>query len=448
MYYISTRGQAPQLDFESAVLTGLASDGGLYLPAEVPSFSTAQIAAMQELSYTDLAFEVMWPFTGGMVPEADFRQMITDAYQPFRHQAIAPMKQLGTDEWVLELFHGPTLAFKDFALQFLGHLVDYFLKRRDERVVVLGATSGDTGSAAMAGCQGRERMQSFILFPHGRISEVQRRQMTTIPDANIHAVALDGTFDDCQHIVKSLFADAAFRQQHHLVAVNSINWARILAQAKAVSFSVPTGNFGDIFAGYIARQMGLPIKQLIIATNSNDILTRCLKGGDYTITGVTPTISPSMDIQISSNFERLLFDLYDRDAAQIAQLMQDFKDNKTITLDAQVYRKLTSLFSAERVDDAQTKATIKAVYEATGELLDPHTAIGVKAGRECQSGKEPLVCLATAHPAKFPDAVEDACGVTPVLPEHLADLFTREERCLRTVNDVEAIKTLIAEHKK
>ncbi len=462
MHYHSTRGQAPQLDFESAVLTGLASDGGLYLPTEIPSFSMPHIANLQSLSYTELAFEIMWPFTGGMVPETDFKQMISEAYQPFRHAAIAPMKQIGTDEWVLELFHGPTLAFKDFALQFLGHLVDYFLKRRDEKVVILGATSGDTGSAAMAGCQGRERMQSFILFPHGRISEVQRRQMTTIPDANIHAVALDGTFDDCQHIVKALFADAEFRKDHHLVAVNSINWARILAQvvyyfyaalrlgapARKVSFSVPTGNFGDIFAGYIAKRMGLPIDQLIIATNSNDILTRCLKAGEYTMTGVTPTLSPSMDIQISSNFERLLFDLYEGNAETIHGLMQDFGTNKTITLDPQVYRRLKQHFAAERVDDAATQATIRAVYEATGELLDPHTAIGVKAGRDCRTSDAPLVCLATAHPAKFPDAVEEACGITPVLPEHLADLHTREERSLHVANDIEAVKACIVEHKQ
>ena len=305
-------------------------------------------------------------------------------------------------------------------------------------------------------------MQSFILYPHGRISEVQRRQMTTIPDANIHAVAVDGTFDDCQHMVKSLFADAAFKAEHKLVAVNSINWARILAQvvyyfyaalrlgapAKAVSFSVPTGNFGDIYAGYIAKKMGLPIDQLIIATNTNDILTRCLKAGDYTMTGVVPTISPSMDIQISSNFERVLYDLYGQDAAVIHDLMERFKADRSITLAPEVYRQLCTVFAAERVDDTQTKDTIRTVYQQTGELLDPHSAIGVKAGRDCRKGTAPLVTLATAHPAKFPDAVKEASGVTPALPEHLQDLFEREERVLRVAADSEAVKACISEHKK
>jgi threonine synthase len=463
MKYISTRGQAPELDFESVVLAGLASDGGLYLPAEIPHFSMPEIASMAGLDYRELALRVMYPFMSEALSEAEAKAIIDESYDDFRHEAIAPLKQLGTNEWVLELFHGPTLAFKDFALQFLGRLVDFLLKRRDERVVVLGATSGDTGSAALAGVMGRERMQSFILFPNGRVSEVQRRQMTSILADNLHNVALEGTFDDCQNIVNTLFADADFRQQHHLVAVNSINWARILAQvvyyfyaalrlgapAKAISFAVPTGNFGDIFAGYIAKQMGLPIHQLIVATNQNDILARCVETGTYGMNGVVPTISPSMDIEISSNFERLLFDLHGGDANAIAALMQQFKTDKSITLPAPVHQQLRGQFWAHQVNDDATKATIASVYAATGELLDPHTAVGVAAARACADATAtPLVTLATAHPAKFPDAVKDASGIHPPLPEHLADLFDRKERFDVVQNDIEAIKDFIARRKR
>lgn len=461
MKYISTRGRADALDFESVVLAGLASDGGLYVPETLPQFSPQDIAAMRRLSYRELALTIIRPFVSESLTEAELQNIIHPAYDTFRHEAITPLKQLSTNEWVLELFHGPTLAFKDIALQWLGRLVDHLLERRDEHVVVLGATSGDTGSAAIEGCRGRARMQSIILFPDGRVSDVQRRQMTTVPDANVHCLALDGTFDDCQHIVKTLFADAGFRNKHTLVAVNSINWARILAQvvyyfyaalrlgspAQTISFSVPTGNFGDIFAGYIARQMGLPIHKLIIATNRNDILARCLKTGSYKMDGVMPTLSPSMDIQISSNFERLLFDLYDRDAAAIDALMQDFKNNKSFSMSAMAHRRFSGLFASHAVDDAATKETIRTVYEATGELLDPHTAVGVAAARACHDDVAvPLVTLATAHPAKFPDAVQSASGVHPALPPHLADLFDREERYTRIPNDVEHIKRFIEEN--
>lgn len=461
MKYRSTRGQAPELDFESVVLAGLASDGGLYVPETIPSFTMPQIAAMAELPYRELALAIMYPYMSEALSEAEAKAIIDASYDEFRHEAIAPLKQLGTDEWVLELFHGPTLAFKDFALQFLGRLVDFLLQRRDERVVVLGATSGDTGSAALAGCRGRERMQSFILYPHGRVSEVQRRQMTTMREANVHNIALEGTFDDCQDIVKALFADAAFRQSHHLVAVNSINWARILAQivyyfyaalrlgapARAVSFSVPTGNFGDIFAGYIAKRMGLPIHQLIIATNRNDILTRCLESGTYGMQSVVPTISPSMDIQISSNFERLLFDLYAHDGDQLREMMLAFRQTRSMALSPHAHAQLKRDFAACRVDDEATRETIRTLYHNTGELLDPHTAIGVSAARQCREGSAPIVTLATAHPAKFPDAVQQASGVHPGLPEHLADLFEREERFSVQPNDADAIRQFIAEHK-
>lgn len=463
MKYISTRGQAPKLGFEDVVLAGLASDGGLYVPEAVPAFSLPEIASLAPLNYRELALRIMQPFVGDALSEQELKTIIDGAYDSFRHTAIAPLIQLDTNEWVLELFHGPTLAFKDFALQLLGRLVDHLLIRRNERVVVLGATSGDTGSAALAGCRGRDRMQSFILFPHGRVSEVQRRQMTTMSDANIHNIALEGTFDDCQDVVKTLFADAAFRSKHQLVAVNSINWARILAQvvyyfyaalrlgapAKAISFCVPTGNFGDIFAGYIARQMGLPIHRLIIATNRNDILSRCLHTGTYGMEGVTPTLSPSMDIQISSNFERLLFDLYGRDSARLATLMSDFRSNRRFTLEAQPLADLRRLFDAHAVDDAGTHATIRAVYEQTGELLDPHTAVGVAAARACnQAPSVPMVTLATAHPAKFPDAVKDACGIHPALPTHLSDLFERSERYDVLAHDLTLIKQYIEAHKQ
>jgi len=460
--YISTRGKAPTLGFEEVVLAGLASDGGLYVPETIPSFSLPEIAAMAELDYRTLAHTIMRPYVADALNDAELKSLIDASYDSFRHEAIAPLKQIGTNEWVLELFHGPTLAFKDFALQFLGRMVDHLLIRRNENVVVLGATSGDTGSAALAGCMGRARMQSFILFPHGRVSDVQRRQMTTLTDANIHTIALEGTFDDCQDIVKTLFADADFRSQHHLVAVNSINWARILAQivyyfyaalrlgapSKAISFCVPTGNFGDIFAGYMAYRMGLPIHRLIIATNRNDILDRCVKTGTYGMHGVTPTLSPSMDIQISSNFERLLFDLHGRDAELLAGMMQRFREEKSLTLSPVAWSDLKRLFDSASVDDASTSETVRTVYHSTGELLDPHTAVGVCAARRCESaGEVPMVTLATAHPAKFPDAVKTASGIHPPLPEHLSDLFERKERFSVVANDIAAIKTFIETRK-
>ncbi len=340
--YISTRGAAPELSFDEAVLAGLAVDGGLYVPSEIPTLSTSEIASMQTLTYPELAFMVMSRFTGESIAPEIFEGIVAESYKQFRHQAVAPLKQLDTHTHLLELFHGPTLAFKDFALQFLGRLLDHILEKRGQKVTVIGATSGDTGSAAIAGCQGRKNMDIFILHPKGRVSEVQRRQMTTVLDRNVHNIALEGTFDDCQDIVKTLFTDAAFRTRHHLTAVNSINWARILAQivyyfyaalqlgapGKTVSFSVPTGNFGDIYAGYIAKRMGLPIDQLIIATNRNDILARCVATGTYGIERVYPTLSPSMDIQVSSNFERLLFDLHGRDGVAMQKMMAQFRREK------------------------------------------------------------------------------------------------------------------------
>jgi threonine synthase len=461
--YLSTRGAAPELSFEETVLAGLASDGGLYVPDHIPEFSMAEIAAMQSLSYPELAYTIISRFTEGSIEPAALEKIIADAYKEFRHPAIAPLAQIDTHTFILELFHGPTLAFKDFALQFLGRLLEHILSKRKQKLVVIGATSGDTGSAAIAGCRGRANMDIFILHPHGRVSDVQRRQMTTVADANVHNIAIEGTFDDCQDIVKALFADAAFRKQHNLTAVNSINWARIVAQipyyfyaalalgapARKVSFSVPTGNFGDIYAGYIARRMGLPIGELIIATNRNDILSRTLTTGTGGMQEVVPTLSPSMDIQVSSNFERLLFELYDRSGVAIAELMARFRKEKTLTLAPQAWAQLKAQFAACPVSDEETKETIEGVYRATGMLLDPHSAVGVAAGERCRRDTAtPLVVLATAHPAKFPDSVQAATGVKPALPRHLSDLNSYPERCDTLQNDVAAVKIHIEKHSK
>ncbi len=463
MHYISTRGKAESLPFEEAVLAGLASDGGLYVPERIPAFEPHELIALQSADYARLALAVIRPFVAGAFDDRELEAMIARAYAPFRHRAVAPLKQLSSDHFLLELFHGPTLAFKDFALQFLGHLLDAILARKEKRIVIVGATSGDTGSAAIAGCAGRAHIDTFILYPEGRVSEVQRRQMTGIADPKVHAIAVQGTFDDCQHIVKALFADPSFRARHALVAVNSINWARILAQvvyyfyaalrlgapAREVSFSVPTGNFGDIFAGYIAKRMGLPIRRLIIATNRNDILARCLDTGVYGMEGVTPTLSPSMDIQVSSNFERLLFDLYGRDKDKVAALMEALRRDKRFALSPGAHAALKKEFSAYTVNDAETTGTIARIYAETGEILDPHTAVGAAAAEHylAQSEtREPVVTLSTAHPAKFPDAVKKAVGIHPALPEHMKDLFERKERIVSLPNDAEAVKRFIEMH--
>ncbi|MEI7670092.1 MAG: threonine synthase, partial [Pseudomonadota bacterium] len=424
---------------------------------KVPPFAPHEISKLASLKYNELALRIISPFVGDSINQADLKNIIDDSYKDFRHKAIAPLKQLGHNDFLLDLFHGPTLAFKDFALQLLGRTLEHFLKKSDKHLTVIGATSGDTGSAAIEGCMGRKNMQIFIMHPSGRVSDVQRRQMTTIAEKNVFNIALEGTFDDCQDIVKSLFADNEFRTKQNLTAVNSINWARILAQvvyyfyaalalgapARKVSFCVPTGNFGDIYAGYIAKQMGLPIEKLIIATNKNDILKRCLETGKYSMNGVVPTISPSMDIQISSNFERLLFNLYDADAEKISELMDEFRAKKEITLSQNSWLKLKSEFSAGSSDDAQTKATIKRVYQESGELLDPHSAVGVAVARKFYSKEVPIVTLATAHPAKFPEAVESASKVHPALPPHLADLLTKEEKMTILPNEIAAVKKFI-----
>ena len=460
MRYISTRGQAPVLDFEQVLLTGLASDGGLYVPQTLPTFSREEIAAMVGLDYPELAEKIIAPFVKDCIPEDDFRVILADTYAEFRHNAVAPLVQLGANQWVLELFHGPTLAFKDFALQLLGRLLDYVLERKHQKVVILGATSGDTGSAAIEGCKHCRNIDIFILHPHNRVSEVQRRQMTTVQGSNIHNLAVEGNFDDCQAMVKASFSEQSFLpDDRRLVAVNSINWARIMAQivyyfyaalslgapAREVAFSVPTGNFGDIFAGYLARQMGLPIESLIIATNRNDVLHRVMTDSTYGRQPLKHTLSPSMDITVSSNFERLLFDLYDRDGAAVAKLMQRFEDGDISFTDAAMKR-ARALFSSHCVSDEETCQQIANTWRESEYLLDPHSAIGVKAASEAQVNPgTPIVSLATAHPAKFPEAIKKSGLKDPVaLPAHLADLFERSERFEVLPNDLAAVQAFIA----
>ena len=462
MRYISTRGGVEPKSFEDVVLTGLAEDGGLFVPEEMPKFSVEEIASWGDLSYEELALKVITPFVGGSIPEQDLRGLIEKSYAGFRHEAIAPLIQAGHNQWILELFQGPTLAFKDFALQFLGNLLDYILAKRNQKVVIMGATSGDTGSAAIEGCRHCKNLDIFILHPYQRVSEVQRRQMTTVMADNIHNIALHGNFDDCQNMVKASFSDQSFLPEgRQLAAVNSINWARIMAQIvyyfwaslalggphRKVSFSVPTGNFGDIFAGYLASKMGLPIEQLVIATNQNDILHRCISDNDHSTQPLQQSLAPSMDIMISSNFERLLFDLYKRDGKQIADLMVDAKKGHMV-LSESALASARELFSSYRCDDAGMVEVIRSTYAESGYLLDPHTAIGLAAARECSNNPStPMITLATAHPAKFPDAVKEAgYPEDPALPPHMADLFDREEQYTVLDNDNQAVQQFIAEH--
>lgn len=456
--YISTRGGAPALAFDDVLLAGLARDGGLYVPEAWPVFTAAEIRAMAGQSYAELAVRVMAPFIENRIGEDDLGAIVEETYAGFDHPAVAPLKQLARNDWLLELFHGPTLAFKDYALQLVGRLFDHVLRRRGERIMIVGATSGDTGSAAIEACRDREALDIVILHPKGRVSEVQRRQMTTVTAPNVHNVAIEGTFDDCQDLVKALFNDAAFRDEVRLSAVNSINWARIMAQIvyyfaaatavgapdRSCTFAVPTGNFGNVYAGYAARAMGLPVEEFIVGSNRNDILTRFFESGAMSMQEVVPTISPSMDIQVSSNFERLLFDLYDRDGERLAAMMRDFRENRRLTVDEPRWRRAREIFDGFRLDDDGTRAVIREVYEATGELLDPHTAVGLAAGRaRRRTSGTPLIALATAHPAKFPDAVEKATGVRPALPERLADLYERPERCDVLPNDVAAVRDYV-----
>lgn len=458
MRYVSTRGKAPILDFDDVLLTGLARDGGLYLPETWPQFSRDRWRELQGLSYQELAVEVMLPFVEPAITRAELTELVDAAYASFTHPAVAPLKQLGPNHYVLELFHGPTLAFKDYALQLVGHLFSHVLQKRRARVTIAGATSGDTGSAAIEACRDREGIDIFILHPQGRVSDVQRRQMTTVHAANVHNLAVEGDFDDCQDLVKGLFADEDFRDRVQLGAVNSINWARIMAQIvyyawaalqlgapdREVGFAVPTGNFGNIFAGWVARKMGLPIESLVIGTNRNDILARFEQGGVMEMTGVEASLSPSMDIQVSSNFERLLFELFDRDGAKVDAWMTRFRTDRRAVVDEDTLAVLRELFCSARFDDAQTTTLIREYYERTGELFCPHSVIGVEAAKASpRFGELAMISLATAHPAKFPDAVQAASGVYPSLPAHLADLMDREERFELVPNDSDRLQAHI-----
>jgi threonine synthase len=460
--YISTRdGAAPpeRLPFEAALLRGLARDGGLFVPEHWPPLTADALRALRGLSYAEIAATVTYPFLDGLLPAAEWRLMVEDAYAGFTHRAVAPLKQLGPATWLMELFHGPTLAFKDYALQLVGPLLEMVLARRKERATVVVATSGDTGSAAIEACRDRAAIDIVVLYPQGRISEVQRRQMTTVLSPNVHTAAIDGTFDDCQDLVKAMFADEQFRAAHGLTGVNSINWARIVAQVvyyvaaavalgapeRPVGFAVPTGNFGNVYAAHVARRMGVPIKELIIGTNRNDILTRFFTTGRMSIEAVEPSLSPSMDIQVASNFERLYFELAARDGNSVAAAFREFRDSGQLPAEARLWQEAKGLFAAHRVDDDATRATIAHTFAATGELIDPHTAVAVSAAETCRSDPHlPIVALATAHPAKFPEAVESAVGFRPEPPPRLLSVMERQERVTVVANDIAAVERFVA----
>lgn len=462
LQYVSTRGSAPVLAFDEVVLTGLARDGGLYVPETWPQLSADQLRSLRRLTYPELAARILALFAEPEIPEAELALLAEEAYIDFDgYPDPAPLKPIGGNLHLLELFHGPTLAFKDYALQLLGRLFDLVLARRGERVTIIGATSGDTGSAAIDACRDRDTLEIFMLHPNGRVSEVQRRQMTTVKADNVHNIAVDGTFDDCQALVKTVFNDEPFRDRFRLAAVNSINWARIATQIvyyvhaalalgapeREVAFVVPTGNFGNVFAAYAARRMGVPIRRLAIASNRNDILTRFFATGTMRTGPVFATLSPSMDIQVSSNFERYLFELYDRDAAAVRSAMQQLRDTGAFSVDPARFAQASAMFLARSADDDATRAAIRSVHEEHGMLIDPHTAVGVAAARElaAELGDDvPVVCVATAHPAKFPDAIAAATGIRPDLPERLADLLVRPEHCQSMANDADALRDTIA----
>lgn len=462
MKYISTRGEAPTLGFCDALLAGLASDGGLYVPKEWPSFSKKQIRAMRGMTYQQVAFTVLSPFVDGEIDDKTLRAMIDEAYATFRHPAVAPLVQTGPDAFILELFHGTTLAFKDVAMQLLARLMDHVLAERGQRATIVGATSGDTGGAAIDAFAGRERTDIFILFPHEKVSPVQQRQMTTSSAANVHAIAVKGNFDDCQNLVKAMFNDKGFREKMQLSGVNSINWARIMAQIvyyftsavalggpdRKISFTVPTGNFGDIFAGFVAKRMGLPVDRLVIATNDNDILARTLKTGRYEMRGVVATTSPSMDIQISSNFERLLFEAYGRDPAAIRTVMEGLKQSGAFEIEEKALKAIRKEFRAGRATQKQVAKTIAETLEKTGYLLDPHTATGVFVAAKNARPASPMVTLATAHPAKFPAAVKSASGIDPALPSWLADMMQREERFEILDPELATVEAFVGQHSR
>lgn len=460
MEYISTRGSASALDFEGVTLAGLASDGGLFLPREWPKFSEAEIAGMAGLPYPQLAARVMAPFVEGSLSEDELLGLCEQAYGRFAHDAVTPLVQLDERQWLLELFHGPTLAFKDVALQLLGLLFEKFLARRKSSLTIVGATSGDTGSAAIDAVAGRDGIDIFMLHPIGRVSDVQRRQMTTMRAPNVHNIAIEGSFDDAQAMVKRMFGDESMTSRFNIGAVNSINWARLMAQVvyyfacglqlgaphRQIAFSVPTGNFGDVFAGYVAAKMGLPVAQLIVATNVNDILHRALSDGDYSTGTVTPTAAPSMDIQVSSNFERLLFDCGGRDGVALAEQMRGFEASKAMQLTNAQRDGAAAIFTSARADAGEMSGALRWAYEHAGQVIDPHSAIGLHAALNCDMESAiPIVTLATAHPAKFPDAVERAIGIRPALPARVGDLFAREEAYAELPGEYEAVRAFVEE---
>ncbi len=455
--YISTRGNAPALGFSDAMLAGLARDGGLYVPREWPRFSEDELRAMRGLSYTEIALKVLSPFIGDEIAPATLKRIVDESYASFRHPAVCPLVQTDANEFILELFHGPTLAFKDVAMQLLARLMDHVLAERGERVTIVGATSGDTGGAAIEAFANKDRADVFILFPEGRVSPVQQRQMTTSGAGNVHAIAVNGTFDDCQGLLKDMFNDHRFRDQVALSGVNSINWARVMAQIvyyftaavslggpdRAISFTVPTGNFGDIFAGYAAKRMGLPIGRLVVATNDNDILARALATGEYSTREVIATTSPSMDIQVSSNFERLLYFASGGNAQEIQGYMDSLKQSGAFTIVPETLEAIRADFAAGSSDMEATAQTIRSVWKDSGYLLDPHTATGVKVSRAQAASATPMVVLSTAHPAKFPKAVEQASGVVPALPEWLGDLMDREETFTVLPSDLKLLEDYV-----
>ena len=452
MKYESTRGASPTIGFTDAMLAGLATDGGLYVPK-----SWAPVPTERSSDYASLAAEIVSLYAGGELSDDEIRRLCNQAYSTFRHGAVVPLVQYDEDAWLLELFHGPTLAFKDVALQLLGQMFDLVLAKKSQRLTIVGATSGDTGSAAIDGVRNCSNIDIVILYPHGRVSDVQRRQMTTVESPNVHTVAIDGTFDDCQDLVKAMFNDAPFRERHNLSAVNSINWVRVMAQVvyyihacdslggQPISFSVPTGNFGNVLAGWIAKQMGAPIDRLIVGSNSNDILTRFFDTQKMTATSVTPTLSPSMDIQVSSNFERLLFEMNNRDGGATAEQLARFRQTGTMAVEPDQYAKwIAPVFAAASVDDAGTLDVMARMHKECNMLIDPHTAVGIGATEKCRREGETVVTLATAHPAKFPDAVRKATGEHPQLPDHLADLFQLPERTVQLPNDLAAVQSFVA----
>jgi len=456
--YVSTRGRAPTLSFEDVLIAGLARDGGLYVPAKWPRLAKPALRRLAGLPYAEAACLVMAPFVGQAFDRDQFADIVAKAYSGFAHAAVAPLSQIGPNLWLMELFHGPTLAFKDVALQLLGPLFDLVLAKKRKRVTIVGATSGDTGSAAIEAVRGSASCDIVMLHPKGRVSEVQRRQMTTVLAPNVFNVAIEGTFDDCQALVKAMFNDAPFRDAQRLAAVNSINWARVMAQTvyyataaaslgapeRKIAFSVPTGNFGDVYAGYVAARMGVPIARLIVATNRNDILARFLETGSYRKGRVTPTISPSMDIQVASNFERLLFDLMGRDGAAVSGLMRELDARGEFTVPATRLREARRLFAGARADEAETRAEIARVHRRAAQLIDPHTAVGLVGAAKAGDPALPTVALATAHPAKFPEAVVKAAGRRPELPPRMADLLDRPERYVTLPNDLRAVEDHIA----